>query len=258
MGDSETSRIIKALLEEVLSKEIHPVLQKLHRGQSDNRRVFRIMAEMVTGMEVMSKIPDSVSIFGSARSGPEDEAYKAARSIGRRFAEKGYGVITGGGPGVMEAANRGAFEGGGTSVGLNITLPHEQEPNKYANVELTFHYFFIRKVMFVKYARALIVLPGGFGTMDELFESLTLKQTGKMQKFPIILFDRSYWEGLYDWLQDRMVADGYLEEDELELFSMTDDPDEVVSRVHSYCQAQKARVEPYVSYVESEELSGGF
>ena len=143
-------------------------------------------------------------------------------------------------------------------MGLNITLPHEQEPNKYANVELTFHYFFIRKVMFVKYARALIVLPGGFGTMDELFESLTLKQTGKMQKFPIILFDRSYWEGLYDWLQDRMVADGYLEEDELELFSMTDDPDEVVSRVHSYCQAQKARVEPYVSYVESEELSGGF
>ena len=178
MGDNETSRIIKALLEEVISKELHPVLQKLHRGQADNRRVFRMMAEMVTGMEVMSKIPDSVSIFGSARCGPKDEVYKAARNIGKRFAQEGYGVITGGGPGVMEAANRGAFEGGGTSVGLNITLPHEQAPNKYANVELTFHYFFIRKVMFVKYARALIVLPGGFGTMDELFESLTLKQTG--------------------------------------------------------------------------------
>jgi uncharacterized protein (TIGR00730 family) len=255
VGNNETSRIIKALLEEILSKEIHPVLQKLHRGQLDNRRVFRMMAEMVTGMEVMSKLPDSVSIFGSARCRPEDDVYKAARAIGRRFAKDGYGVITGGGPGVMEAANRGAFEGGGTSVGLNITLPHEQMPNKYANVELTFHYFFIRKVMFVKYARALVVLPGGFGTMDELFESLTLKQTGKMQKFPIILFDRSYWGGLYAWLRDKMVGDGYLEEDELELFSITDDPSEVVGKVHSYCQAQKAREEPYVSYVESEEFS---
>ena len=258
MGDSETSRIIKALLEEVISKEIHPVLRELHRGQLDNRRVFRMMAEMVTGMEVMSKIPDSVSIFGSARCGPEADVYKAARSIGRQFAEKGYGVITGGGPGVMEAANRGAFEGGGTSVGLNITLPHEQEPNPYANVELTFHYFFIRKVMFVKYARALIVLPGGFGTMDELFESLTLKQTGKMQKFPIILFDRSYWGDLYNWMRNRMVVDGYLEEDELELFSMTDEPHEVVDRVHQYCLTQRAHEEPYVSYVESEEFTEGF
>ena len=231
MGDNETSRIIKALLEEVLSKEIHPVLQKLHRGQLDNRRVFRMMAEMVTGMEVMSKIPDSVSVFGSARCGPKDEVYKAARSIGRRFAEEGYGVITGGGPGVMEAANRGAFEGGGTSVGLNITLPHEQHANKYANVELTFHYFFIRKVMFVKYARALIVLPGGFGTMDELFESLTLKPTGKMQKFPIILFGHSYWDGLYEWLKERMVGEGFLEEDELGLLTITNDPEEVVQQV---------------------------
>ena len=258
MGDNETSRIIKSLLEEVLSKEIHPVLQKLHRGQLDNRRVFRMMAEMVTGMEVMSKIPDSVSIFGSARCGPDDELYKAARGIGRRFAEEGYGVITGGGPGVMEAANRGAFEGGGTSVGLNITLPHEQHANEYANVELTFHYFFIRKVMFVKYARALVVLPGGFGTLDELFESLTLKQTGKMQKFPIILYDSSYWGGLYNWLREKMLTGGYLEEDELELFSLTDDPGEVVNKVHRYCQAQKAHEEPYVSYVESEEFSEGF
>ena len=258
MGDNETSRIIKALLEEVISKEIHPVLQSLHRDQLDNRRVFRMMAEMVTGMEIMSKIPDSVSVFGSARCGPKDDVYKAARTIGKLFAQEGYGVITGGGPGVMEAANRGAFEGGGTSVGLNITLPHEQYANKYANVELTFHYFFIRKVMFVKYARALVVLPGGFGTMDELFESLTLKQTGKMRKFPIILFDKSYWGDLYNWIQDKMVADGYLEEDELGLFSMTDDPEEVVSSVHHYCQTQKAQEEPYISYVESEEFSEGF
>jgi uncharacterized protein (TIGR00730 family) len=257
VGDNETSRIIKALLEEVLSREINPVLQKLHRDQLDNRRVFRMMAEMVTGMEVMSKIPDSISIFGTARCGPEDDVYKSARKIGRLFAQEGYGVITGGGPGVMEAANRGAFEGGGTSVGLNITLPHEQEPNKYANVDLTFHYFFIRKVMFVKYARALVVLPGGFGTMDELFESLTLKQTGKMQKFPIILFDKTYWGDLYKWLKDKMVVDGYLEESELGLFSMTDDPQEVVDRVHQYCLAQKAQEEPYVSYIESEVFSEG-
>lgn len=258
MSNDETSRIIKTLLEEVISGEIHPVLKRLHRDQQDNRRVFRMMAEMVTGMEVMSKIPVSISMFGSARCGPEDEVYKAARNIAKRFAKEGYGVITGGGPGVMEAANRGAFEGGGTSVGLNITLPHEQKSNRYANVELTFHYFFIRKVMFVKYARALIVLPGGFGTMDELFESLTLKQTGKMRKFPIILFDQSYWGGLYAWLQDRMVADGYLDEDELELFSMTDDPDEVVSRVHTYWQAQKIHDESYISYVESDEFLEGF
>lgn len=258
MGNNETSRIIKALLEEVLSKEIHPVLQKLYRGQLDNRRVFRMMAEMVTGMEVLSKIPDSVSVFGSARCTPDSEVYKAARTIGRRFAEEGYGVITGGGPGVMEAANRGAFEGGGTSVGLNIILPREQHANRYANIELTFHYFFIRKVMFVKYARALVVLPGGFGTMDELFESLTLKQTGKMQKFPIILFDRSYWGDMYSWMRDKMVGEGFLEEDELDLFSMTDEPGEVVDRVHRYCQAQRAHEEPYVSYVESEEFSEGF
>jgi len=255
---NETSLIIKALLEEVLSKEIHPVLQKLHTAQLDNRRVFRMMAEMVTGMEVMSKLSDAVSVFGTARAKPKDVAYKAARQIGKRFAEEDYAVITGGGPGVMEAANRGAIEAGGTSVGLNISLPHEQLPNKYVNVELNFRYFFIRKVMFLKYARALIVLPGGFGTMDELFESLTLKQTGKMQKFPIILFNESYWAPLYGWLRDRMVEDGYLDEDELKLFSVTDDPEEVVERVHLYCQAQKAHDEPYVSYIESEEFTEGF
>ncbi|MDF1535871.1 MAG: TIGR00730 family Rossman fold protein [bacterium] len=254
---NETSLIIKALLEEVLSKEIHPVLQRLHRAQLDNRRVFRMMAEMVTGMEVMSKLPDAVSIFGSARSKHRDPAYKAARQIGKRFAEEGYAVITGGGPGVMEAANRGALEGGGTSVGLNISLPHEQLANKYANVELNFRYFFIRKVMFVKYARALVVLPGGFGTMDELFESLTLKQTGKMQKFPIILFDKAYWASLYGWLRDQMVSAGYLDEEDLNLFSMTDDPEDVVERVHIYCQTQKSHEEPYVSYVESEEFTEG-
>ena len=154
----------------------------------------------------------------------------------------------------MEAANRGAAESGGTSVGLNIVLPMEQSPNRYANVKINFRYFFIRKVMFVKYARALVVLPGGFGTMDELFESLTLKQTGKMQKFPIILFDRSYWNELFGWLSDKMVGEGYLSKQELDLLSMADDPEEVVTKVHNYCQAQRLHKEPYVSYVETEEF----
>jgi uncharacterized protein (TIGR00730 family) len=255
LSDNETSRIIQSLLEEVMASEINPILYRLHQEQLDNRRIFRMMAEMVRGMEAMSKVSDSVTVFGSARCKPQDKLYQTARGIGKRFAQEGYAIVTGGGPGVMEAANRGAFEAGGTSVGLNITLPKEQQPNKYANIKVNFRYFFIRKVMFVKYARALVVLPGGFGTMDELFESLTLKQTGKMQKFPIILFDTSYWKGLYEWLQNRMVKEGCLTEDELDLFSMTDDPEDVVSKVHLYCEEQRARKEPYVSYVESEEFS---
>lgn len=254
MDNDRNNHEFKTLLGDILAGEIYPALTKLHEEQLDNRRVFRMMAEMVTGMEVMSRIPDAVCVFGSARCDPREEVYRTARHIGKRFAQEGYAIVTGGGPGVMEAANRGAAEAGGHSVGLNIILPMEQMPNKYANVKLNFHYFFIRKVMFVKYARALVVLPGGFGTMDELFESLTLKQTGKMQKFPIILFDSSYWKGLHEWLRDKMVEGGYLNEDELELMSMTDDPEEVVSRVHRYCEAQRARKEPYVSYIESEEF----
>lgn len=252
MGDDETRSMIKALLQDVLHRDIQPALERLQNAEMDNRRVFRMMAEMVTGLEVMWKVPDAVSIFGSARSLPGDDIYAAARKIGRRFAEEGYAVITGGGPGTMEAANRGAAEAGGHSVGLNIILPREQKPNRYATTLLNFRYFFIRKVMFVKYAKALIIMPGGFGTMDELFESLTLKQTGKMQKFPIILYDTSYWAGLYGWMKESMVARGCLDEDELELFSMTDDADEVVNRVVQYCRAQE---EPYVTYVETEEFS---
>jgi uncharacterized protein (TIGR00730 family) len=152
----------------------------------------------------------------------------------------------------MEAANRGATDAGGESVGLNIVLPSEQDPNKYVNTLLSFRYFFIRKVMFVKYAKALVIMPGGFGTMDELFESLTLKQTGKMQRFPIILYDKKYWGGLYDWMRGQMIDHGFIDPEELELFSITDDPEEVVDRVCRYCQAQK---KPYVSYVESDEFN---
>ncbi len=254
MADDGTGRIIRALLDEVLTREIRPALDRLSRSQMDNRRVFRIMAEMVTGMELMWKMPDAVSIFGSSRTKTRDPVYKAARYIGRRFAEEGYAVITGGGPGVMEAANRGASEADGISVGLNITLPREQKANKYVKTLLNFHYFFIRKVMFVKYAKAFVIMPGGFGTMDELFESLTLKQTGKIHKFPVILFDSTYWAGLYHWMLDNMVDRGYLAQDELDLLVMTDDPEEVVNEVVHFCRSQE---EPYEPYIEPDEFTEG-
>lgn len=255
MSDEDITRIIRSLLEDVVSHEIQPVLTKLKQDQMDNRRIFRMMSEMVTGMEALSEIPDAVTVFGTARCRPQEDLYRTARHMGKRFAQEGYAVITGGGPGVMEAVNRGASEAGGISAGLNIILPAEQEPNKYTNLKLMFRYFFIRKVMFVKYTRALVVLPGGFGTMDELFESLTLKQTGKMRKYPIILFDSSYWGGLLEWLKERMVKEGFLTEGELGLLTIMDDPEEIVSAVDRYCQEQRARKEPYVSYVEPEEFS---
>ncbi len=255
MSDEDITRIIRSLLEDVVSREIHPVLERLENDQKDNRRIFRIMSEMVTGMEALSGMPDAVTVFGTARCRPQEDLYRTARHLGKRFAQEGYAVITGGGPGVMEAVNRGASETGGTSVGLNIILPTEQEPNKYANLKLMFRYFFIRKVMFVKYTRALVVLPGGFGTMDELFESLTLKQTDKMRKYPIILFDSSYWGGLVSWLKNKMVKEGFLTDAELGLLMVMDDPEEIVSTVHRYCQEQREREEPYVSYVEPEEFS---
>ncbi len=254
MGNDEGRERLKSMVEDILQREINPALDKLRRAELDNRRIFRMMAEMVSGLEVMQNIPDAVTVFGSARSKPEEDVYKAARRIGRRFAEEGYAVITGGGPGLMEAANRGAMDAGGVSVGLNINLPMEQRANRYVTNFLNFRYFFIRKVMFVKYAKALICMPGGFGTMDELFESLTLKQTGKMQMFPIILYDKSYWGGLYEWIQDNMVKRGYLAEEELDLLAVCDDPEDVVERVCRFCRAQE---EPYDTYLEADDLTEG-
>ncbi len=247
---NETGKIIEALMRELMEREIHPALERLRSAEQDNRRVFRMMAEMVTGIEVMSSIPPAVTVFGTARAKPQDRVYRVARHICERFAQEGFAVVSGGGPGVMEAANRGASEGGGASIGLNIALPHEQSPNKYAKTNLTFHYFFIRKVMFVKYARAFVIMPGGFGTMDELFEALTLKQTGKMQRFPIILFDSSYWGGLVEWLKTNMVRSGYIDPEDLDLFWMVDDQDEVVDRVVRFWKTQGA---PFTSFLESED-----
>jgi uncharacterized protein (TIGR00730 family) len=194
----------------------------------DSWRMFRIMGEFVEGFEVLPEVYPAVSIFGSARSKPESADYKTTVKVARLLVENGFNVISGGGPGVMEAANRGATEAGGKSVGLHIHLPHEQEPNKYANVRLAFKYFFIRKVMFVKYAVAYIIMPGGFGTLDELFEALTLIQTKRIKSFPVILVDSDYWNGLIGWIKEKMVREKTISSDDLELLRVVDTPEEAV------------------------------
>ena len=197
-------------------------------------RIFRIMAEFVEAIETLSRVKHAVSIFGSARTKPDDPYYQKAELLARRLVEKGFGVITGGGPGVMAAANKGAAEAGGQSVGMNIRLPFEQKPNPYANVSIDYKYFFIRKVMFVKYAVAYVILPGGFGTMDELFEALTLIQTKRIKGFPVILMGSEYWKGLFDWLRKTMLRDNKISPEDLERFQIIDDPDEAVKLIQKY------------------------
>ena len=188
----------------------------------DPWRIFRIMAEFVEAFEVMRQVGVAVSVFGSARTPPSHKYYRMARKLGSMLAEEGLSIITGGGPGIMEAANRGAGEAGGTSVGLSIALPHEQTSNPYANIRLDFHYFFARKVMFVKYACAFVCFPGGFGTLDEFFESLTLIQTEKVESFPVVLIGKSYWRGMVDWIEKSMLAAGNIDEKDKRLFFVTD------------------------------------
>ncbi|HLL89016.1 MAG TPA: TIGR00730 family Rossman fold protein [Tepidisphaeraceae bacterium] len=190
-------------------------------------RIFRIMAEFVEGFETMAAIGPAVSIFGSARTRPDDPHYKAAEETARLLAKKKFAVITGGGPGIMEAANKGAFEAGGTSVGLNITLPQEQEGNRYQSVTLDFHYFYARKVMFTKYASAFICFPGGYGTMDEFFEVLTLVQTLKVEAFPIVLYGSDYWGGLADWIRRQLVPH-YVDAEDPGIFRIVDTPADAV------------------------------
>ena len=200
----------------------------------DSWRVFRIISEFVEGFEELSQIGKCVTLFGSARSKPGDDDYELAREIAYQFAKAGYGTITGGGPGIMEAGNRGAKEGDGTSVGLNIEIPFEQFANEYANLQIEFRYFFIRKVMFVKYAKAFIILPGGFGTMDELFESLTLIQTLKIKRFPVIMVGKEYWAGLIDWMKKTMLAEGKISPEDMSLFTIVDKPELVVQNVINF------------------------
>jgi uncharacterized protein (TIGR00730 family) len=197
-------------------------------------RIFRIMAEFVEAIEALSKLKNAVSIFGSARVTPDDPYYQKTEKLARRLAEKGFSVITGGGPGIMEAANKGASEAGGKSVGMNIRLPFEQKPNPYANISIDYKYFFIRKVMFVKYAMAYIIMPGGFGTMDELFEALTLIQTRRIKSFPVILMGSEYWKGLLDWLKKTMVRGGMILPEDLDFIEIIDDPDEAVRHIQKF------------------------
>jgi len=197
----------------------------------DSWRLFRILAEFVEGFEALSEHHPAVTVFGSTRVKAGDEIYMKAEQIGRLLAENGFGVITGGGPGVMEAANKGAASVGGKSIGLNIELPLEQKPNPYANVTLHFRYFFVRKVMFVKYAVAYIILPGGFGTMDELFESITLIQTHKIKPFPVIMVGSDYWKGLLDWMKEVVLKEGRISLSDLEIIQVIDDPAEIIKAI---------------------------
>jgi uncharacterized protein (TIGR00730 family) len=201
-------------------------------------RLARMQGELARGFEALAHITRGVSVFGSARIAAGDPRYALARETGRRLGEAGFAVITGGGPGVMEAANRGAHEAGACSVGLNIELPYEQHANGYQDISLAFRYFFTRKVMFVRYATAFVVFPGGFGTLDELFEALVLVQTHKIRSFPVVLVGREWWSGLIGWLRARMVAEAMVSPGDIDLMRCTDDPDEVVAIVEAGARRQ--------------------
>ena len=215
-------------------------VEELETIGRDAWRVFRIMGEFVEGFEEMTQLGPSVSIFGSARTKPDDPMYEKCVETARLLGEAGFAIITGGGPGMMEAANKGAKESGATSVGCNIELPFEQSGNPYVDVSIDFRYFFIRKTMFVKYAQAFVIFPGGFGTMDELFESLTLIQTNKVRHFPVVLFGTEYWGGLLDWLKGTMAAEGKIAYEDLDLMCVTDDPEVVRDHILRRDQRRKA------------------
>ena len=209
-------------------------LNKNHFTSEETWRVFRIMAEFIDGFELMSKAGKAVSIFGSSRIKPKDKFYKIAERIAYLLAKEGYAIITGAGPATMEAANRGTRKAKGHSIGLNIQLPTAQRPNKYIDTLLEFRYFFVRKVMFVKYAKAFVILPGGFGTFDEFFESVTLVQTKRIKKFPIILVGSQYWKGLIDWLNNSVLKNKRITKSDLNLFKIVDKPEDVVSSIKKF------------------------
>lgn len=214
------------------------IINELRKEES--WRLFRIIGDFIDGFEVMPEFQPSVTIFGSARAREGELYYEKARELGRILADKGFTVVTGGGPGIMEAANRGAFEAGGISIGLNIKLPKEQKPNPYLTHTLNFNYFFARKVMLVKYATAFVLFPGGYGTLDELFETLTLIQTQKLKPFPVIMFGKEYWEGLKRWLVETVVENGYIDREDLLIFSITDDINHTVEIIEKfYIQGRK-------------------
>jgi uncharacterized protein (TIGR00730 family) len=224
--------------------EDNRILSSDEKTEDLERHIALIAQEFREGFEAVDKIePPAVTIFGSARIREDDPVYEGARALGRRFAERGWAVVTGGGPGVMEAANRGAKDGGGLSVGFNIELPHEQAPNPYLDISLTFRHFYARKTMFVKAAEGFVVFPGGFGTVDELFESLTLIQTGKVFHFPVVLVGTDYFGELLGWIRGELLADGMISPDDLELLHVTDDLDEAVHLVQE-CYERRCAESP--------------
>lgn len=228
--------------------EDEKLLQPLRAGispadftRTDPWRAMRIFGEFIEGFDTLAQIEKGVSIFGSARTGPDDPQYRAAQEVSRLLAAAGFSIITGAGPGIMEAGNRGAKEGGGHSVGCNIELPFEQGSNPYVDTLVNFRYFFVRKTMFIKYSAAFIIFPGGYGTMDELFEALTLIQTGKISQFPVILFGTHYWAGLLRWIRARVLTEGKVSPEDLDLLLVTDDPQEAANAVISAYKAQQER-----------------
>lgn len=236
-----------------LHKNIHPGLSPVNDTKltRESWKIFQIMAEFVEGFERLVKISPSVSIFGSARTEPDNPYYQLTVDIARTLSDAGFSVVSGGGPGIMEAANKGAYEGKSPSVGLNIQLPHEQSGNGFQDISLTFRHFFSRKVMFVKYASAYVVMPGGFGTLDELAEILTLVQTGKTRKIPIILVHRPFWEGLLNWIKETMVSEGTVNPEDLDLMQIIDSPDEILEAIFKHYE--EVGFEP--SHEEAEKIS---
>jgi uncharacterized protein (TIGR00730 family) len=223
--------------EELLGAEVPTIAVE----RTEAERLERIHHELVRGFKALEAVRCGVSVFGSARVAPDDPRYELARDIARRLGEAGFDIITGGGPGLMEAANRGARDAGALSVGLNIELPFEQRANAYQDIALTFHFFFTRKLMFVRYATGFVVLPGGFGTLDEFFEALVLIQTGKVRHFPVVLVGRDFWAGLIDWVRARLLAEGMIGPADVELVTVTDDPAEVVERIGAGAERQGRR-----------------
>jgi len=203
-------------------------------ASEDTWRVFRIMSEFVEGFEVLSKLGKAVSIFGSSRIKPNNKYYKLAEETAYLLAKEGYGIITGSGPGIMEASNRGAKRAKGHSIGLNIQIPSEQKPNRYVDTLLDFRYFFVRKVMFVKYAKAFVIMPGGYGTLDEFTEAINLIQTERISKFPVVLLGKEYWKGMLDWFRTTVLKDGNISKEDLNIFTVVDSPKEVVTAINNF------------------------
>ena len=232
-----TPRVPRTSDEEILGAESTIVQSELREEQ----RLERIHDELDRAIAAMSDVRRGISVFGSARTAPGSPHYEMARAVGRGLAERGLEVITGGGPGCMEAANRGAHEAGGRSIGLNIELPFEQKPNEYLDVSLDFHYFFTRKLIFVRFSHGFVVAPGGFGTLDEMFEALVLVQTHKIRPFPVVMLGTAYWGGLLDWMRERLVGDGMIAPEDVALYSVTDDPVEAAATI---CASADLHCEP--------------